>query len=59
MHVITAWATSRSETPSTMVFDVQERIRQFSSYLDPSNSLYQPEPQHINIRAAIKLYEGG
>jgi hypothetical protein len=38
---------------------VQERIEQLRSYLDPSNPLYQPEPQHINIKAAITLYEDG
>ncbi|KAI9766914.1 MAG: hypothetical protein M1840_006211 [Geoglossum simile] len=45
--------------PIPLVFDVQERIEQLRSYLDPSNPLYQPEPQHINIKAAITLYEDG
>ncbi|KAI9769494.1 MAG: hypothetical protein M1840_003971 [Geoglossum simile] len=45
--------------PVPLVFDVQERIEQLHSYLDPSNPLYQPEPQHINIKAAITLYEDG
>ncbi|KAI9781392.1 MAG: hypothetical protein M1839_005986 [Geoglossum umbratile] len=45
--------------PVPLVFDVQERIEQLRSYLDPSNPLYQPEPQHINIKAAITLYEDG
>ncbi|KAI9864845.1 MAG: hypothetical protein M1813_002615 [Trichoglossum hirsutum] len=45
--------------PIPLVFNVQERIEQLRSYLDPSNPLYQPEPQHINIKAAITLYEDG
>ncbi|KAH0547707.1 hypothetical protein FGG08_000196 [Glutinoglossum americanum] len=45
--------------PIPLVFDVQERIQQLHSYLDPSNPLYQPEQQHINIKAAIQLYEDG
>lgn len=38
---------------------MQERIEQLRGYLDPSNQLYQPEAQHINIKAAIALYEDG
>jgi hypothetical protein len=38
---------------------VQERIEQLHSYLNPSNPLYQPKPQHTNIKAAITLYEDG
>jgi hypothetical protein len=45
--------------PMPLVFDVQERIKELHSYLDPSNPLYQPEPQHVNIKAAITLYEDG
>ena len=30
-----------------------------NSYLDPNNPNYQPEYQHTNIGAAIKLYEEG
>ncbi|KAI9763427.1 MAG: hypothetical protein M1840_000508 [Geoglossum simile] len=45
--------------PMPRVFDVQERIRQLRSFLDASDPWYQPEPQHININAAIKLYEDG
>jgi len=45
--------------PIPLVFNVQERIEQLRSYLDPNNPLYQPEPQHINIKAAITLYEDG
>jgi hypothetical protein len=40
-----------------LVFDVQERIERLLSYLQPSNPMYQPEPQHINIKAAITLYQ--
>ena len=29
------------------------------SYLDPNHPDYQPEQQHINIKAAIRLYEDG
>jgi hypothetical protein len=45
--------------PMPRVFDVQERLRQLRSFLDPNDPWYQPEPQHININAAIKLYEDG
>jgi hypothetical protein len=38
-------------------FDVQKRIQQLRGYLDPKNRDYQPEEQHINIKALIKLYE--
>ena len=40
-------------------FDVQKRIQELRSYLDPNNPNYQPEQQHINIKAAILLYEDG
>ncbi|KIX02374.1 uncharacterized protein Z518_08315 [Rhinocladiella mackenziei CBS 650.93] len=33
-------------------FDAQMRIQELRGY-------YQPEQQHINIKAAIKLYEDG
>ena len=42
-----------------MTFDVQKRIQELRGYLDPSNPHYQPEEQHTNIKAAIKLYEDG
>ena len=42
--------------PFPAPFDVQKRIQELRSYLDPD---YQPEQQHINIKAAIKLYEDG
>jgi hypothetical protein len=42
-------------TPS----DVQKRIQQLRSYLDPNDPNYQPEQQHTNIKAVIKLYEDG
>src|SRR5277367_3469548 len=38
--------------------DIQKRIQELRSYLDPKNPDYQPKEQHINIKAAIKLYEG-
>jgi hypothetical protein len=38
-------------------FDVQERIKQLRGYLDSNNPDHQPEQQHTNIKAAIKLYE--
>jgi hypothetical protein len=40
-------------------FDVQKRIQQLRSYLDPNDPNYQPEQQHTNIKAVIKLYEDG
>jgi len=40
-------------------FDIQKRIQEFRGYLDPKNPDYQPEQQHTNIKAAIKLYENG
>jgi hypothetical protein len=45
--------------PSPAPFDIQKRIQELRSYLDPNNPNYQPEQQHINIKAAIKLYEDG
>jgi hypothetical protein len=36
-------------------FDVQKRVQQLRSYLDPNDPNYQPEQQHTNIKAAIKL----
>lgn len=45
--------------PFPVPFDVQERIQQLHSYLDPHNPQYQPKQQHINIRAAIQLYQDG
>ena len=45
--------------PIPLPFDVQKRIQELRSYLDPKDPNYQPEYQHINIRAAIKLYEEG
>jgi len=40
-------------------FDVEKRIQELRSYLDPKSPDYQPENQHINIKAVIKLYEEG
>jgi hypothetical protein len=44
-------------TPIPLQFDVQDRIKRLRGYLDPSKPDYQPEGQHVNIRAAIKLYQ--
>jgi hypothetical protein len=40
-------------------FDVKKRIQELRSYLDPKSPDYEPEDQHINIKAAIKLYQEG
>jgi hypothetical protein len=40
-------------------FDVNKRIQQLRSYLDPKSPDYQPKNQHINIKAVIELYEEG
>ena len=40
-------------------FDVQKRIQELRDCLDPKTPYYQPERQHVNIKAAIKLYEEG
>jgi hypothetical protein len=45
--------------PIPIFVDVQKRIQELRSYLDPNNPHYQPEQQHTNIKAAIKLYEDG
>ena len=45
--------------PFPAPFDVQKRIQELRGYLDPNNPHYQPEQQHTNIEAAIKLYEDG
>ena len=45
--------------PFPTPFDVQKRIQELRGYLDPENPHYQPEQQHTNIKAAIKLYEDG
>ncbi|OBT51906.1 hypothetical protein VE04_06794 [Pseudogymnoascus sp. 24MN13] len=45
--------------PIPPVFDIEARIKTLQGYLDPSNPNYQPERQHVNIRAVIKLYEEG
>ena len=46
-------------TPLPAPFDVQKRIQELRAYLDPNSPTYQPEQQHTNIKAAIKLYEDG
>ncbi|KIN01386.1 hypothetical protein OIDMADRAFT_180208 [Oidiodendron maius Zn] len=43
--------------PIPQVFDVQGHIQVLRDCLDPKHPLYQPEQQHINIEALIKLYE--
>ena len=45
--------------PIPISVDVQKRIQELRGYLDPNNPHYQPEQQHTNIKAAIKLYEDG
>jgi hypothetical protein len=45
--------------PCPEPFDIQKRIQQLRGYLDPNDPNYQPEQQHTNIKAAIKLYEDG
>jgi hypothetical protein len=45
--------------PIPIFVNVQKRIQELRSYLDPNNPHYQPEQQHTNIKAAIKLYEDG
>lgn len=45
--------------PAVAPFDIQKRIEELHNYLDPKSSNYQPEHQHINIRAVIKLYQEG
>jgi hypothetical protein len=45
--------------PLPVPFDVEERIQELRGYSDPNNPDYQPEQQHTNIKAAIKLYEDG
>ncbi|KAI9775756.1 MAG: hypothetical protein M1839_000884 [Geoglossum umbratile] len=55
----TAPITFSPGIPFPVEFDVQNRILQLRSYLDPNDAWYQPEKQHTNIKAAIKLYEDG
>jgi len=43
----------------TPPFDIQKRIQELRGFLDPNNPQYQSEQQHVNIKAAIKLYEEG
>ncbi len=43
--------------PIPLVFDIQGRIQVLHDCLDPKHPLYQPEQQHVNIKAVIKLYE--
>ena len=43
--------------PNNPPFDVQKRIEALRSYLDPNNPHHEPERQHVNIKAVIKLYE--
>ena len=39
--------------------DIQKRIQELRDYLDPNNPNCQPEQQHSNIKAAMKLYQDG
>ncbi len=45
--------------PQPRVFDIPARIQHLRDCLDPKSSWYQPEYQHVNIKAVIKLYEDG
>jgi hypothetical protein len=45
--------------PIPLVFDVQKRIHELRGYLDPNSPQFQPEQQHVNIKAAIELSEDG
>jgi hypothetical protein len=40
-------------------FDVQNRLQVLREYLNPNSPNYQPQNQHVNIKATIKLYEDG
>jgi hypothetical protein len=53
------WGSTLPAIPFPVPFDVQKRIQELRGHLDPNNPHYQPERQHINIKAAIKLYEDG
>jgi hypothetical protein len=44
--------------PWPATFDVQERIKELRSYLDPKHPWYKSE-QLVNIKAVIQLYEDG
>jgi hypothetical protein len=39
--------------------DIQKRIQELREYLDPTHVNYQREEQHVNVEAAVKLYEEG
>jgi hypothetical protein len=45
--------------PWPVPFDIQKRIEELRGYLDPKNPQYERGQQHVNIRAAIQLYEDG
>ena len=45
--------------PIPLLFDAKKRIQELRSYLDPKCPDCEPENQHINIKALIKLYEEG
>jgi hypothetical protein len=45
--------------PWPVPFDVRNRIQELRGYLDPKNPQYERKQQHVNIRAAIQLYEDG
>jgi len=61
-EIINAMANKIEFSPAIPLpepFDVQMRIQELRGYLDPNNPDYQPEQQHTNIKASIKLYENG
>ena len=56
---ITARLSSRLRSQTPVPFDVQKRIQELRTFLDPKHPHYEREQQHINIKAIIKLYEDG
>jgi hypothetical protein len=49
--------TFRAQPP--MTFDIDARIKELRAQLEPGYPLFVPDYQHVNICAAIKLYEEG
>lgn len=45
--------------PLPIQFDVLTRVKQLNNCLDPNHEYFQPEGQHRNIQALIKMYESG
>jgi len=54
-NIMEAKVKSVSAFPNPQPFDVQKRIQELRGYLDPKNPDHQPEEQHTNIKAAIKI----